>query len=76
MRCDVMWCDVHVFPPLQLNWYSKRALLAGVYVSTELFMLSDRSLDYISTWDFLDRRLNDVYQIGKLPKQVGIGCCH
>jgi len=41
------------------SWYTKRALLTGVYISTELFMLTDRSKDYKETWEFLDRRLAD-----------------
>eukprot|EP01135_Chromosphaera_perkinsii_P000903 Nk52_evm1s153 gene=Nk52_evmTU1s153 len=43
-----------------LNWYSKRALLIGVYTTTELFMLQDSSPDYEDTWAFLDRKLENV----------------
>ena len=39
-----------------LNYYSKRAILTGVYGATEIFMLQDQSQDYQSTLAFLDRR--------------------
>ncbi|KAI9329667.1 COQ9-domain-containing protein [Zopfochytrium polystomum] len=53
-----------------MNWYSKRALLAGVYTSTELFMTQDRSPDYSQTEKFLDRRLQDVAFIGRTANEV------
>lgn len=49
-----------------LNWYSKRATLSAVYGSTVLYWLGDDSLDHQATWDFLDRRIDDVMQIEKL----------
>ena len=52
------------------NWYSKRATLSGVYGSTVLFWLGDDSPDHADTWDFLDRRIDDVMQIEKVKKQV------
>src|SRR5271167_4949274 len=36
------------------NFYTKRALLAGVYGATMLYWLDDRSPDSIDTHDFLD----------------------
>ena len=47
------------------NWYTKRATLSGVYSSTVLYWLGDDSLDGQATWDFLDRRIDDVMQIEK-----------
>lgn len=46
------------------NYYTKRALLLSVYASTELFMLTDKSKNFVETWGFLDRRIEDVMQIG------------
>jgi ubiquinone biosynthesis protein COQ9 len=40
-----------------LNWYTKRMLLSGVYTSTEMFMTQDQSEGYKATFEFLDRRL-------------------
>jgi ubiquinone biosynthesis protein COQ9 len=48
------------------SWYSKRALLAGVYGSTLLFWLRDRSLGSEDTLAFLDRRLDSVARMGRL----------
>ncbi|MEX2650806.1 MAG: COQ9 family protein [Alphaproteobacteria bacterium] len=47
------------------NFYSKRALLAGVYGSTLLTWLDDRSENSAATWAFLERRIDDVMRIQK-----------
>ncbi len=46
------------------NFYSKRLLLAGVYSSTLLFWLNDRSEGYSDTWAFLERRISEVLKVG------------
>ena len=43
-----------------LNWYTKRATLSAVYAATLLFWLGDDSPDHAATWDFLDRRIENV----------------
>ena len=43
-----------------INWYSKRAILSGVYSATLLFWLGDESEGQQATWDFLDRRIKEV----------------
>lgn len=53
-----------------INWYTKRATLSGVYSSTVLYWLGDDSLEYQATWAFLDRRIDDVMQIEKVKAQV------
>ncbi|MFX0543113.1 COQ9 family protein [Roseovarius sp. S4756] len=53
-----------------VNWYTKRATLAGVYGSTVLYWLGDDSLDNAATWEFLDRRIDDVMQIEKLKAKA------
>jgi ubiquinone biosynthesis protein COQ9 len=52
------------------NFYTKRATLAGVYSSTLLYWLNDRSPGGEATWGFLDRRIDDVMRIEKLKSQV------
>ena len=52
------------------NFYSKRSLLAGVYSSTLLCWLDDRSDGLTDTWAFLDRRIADVMRIPKLTGHV------
>lgn len=53
-----------------INWYTKRAILSGVYSSTVLFWLGDESPDNTATWAFLDRRIEEVMQFEKLKAQV------
>jgi ubiquinone biosynthesis protein COQ9 len=52
------------------NFYTKRALLSGVYTSTMLYWFGDTSEDTADTWKFLDRRIADVMQIEKVKSQV------
>jgi ubiquinone biosynthesis protein COQ9 len=52
------------------NFYTKRATLAGVYSSTLLYWLNDRSSGNEETWGFLDRRIDDVMKIEKLKARV------
>ena len=52
------------------NFYTKRATLAGVYSSTLLYWLNDRSPGSEATWGFLDRRIDDVMRIEKLKARV------
>ncbi|MFN5999725.1 MAG: COQ9 family protein [Paracoccaceae bacterium] len=49
-----------------LNWYTKRATLSGVYGATVLYWLGDDSSGHQATWDFLDRRIEQVMQVEKL----------
>ncbi len=48
------------------NYYTKRGLLAGVYSATLLYWLNDRSPDYADSWNFLERRLDEVMQVPKV----------
>lgn len=53
------------------SWYTKRAILAGVYGSTLLYWLNDGSDDDAPTLAFLDRRLAGVARIGGLRRWLG-----
>jgi ubiquinone biosynthesis protein COQ9 len=53
------------------NFYTKRALLAGVYSATVLYWLNDRSAGAADTWAFLDRRIDEVMQVPKVLGKVG-----
>ena len=60
---DTMWFaagDTSV----DASWYTKRAILAGVYATTLLFFLQDET-DGLATLAFLDRRLAGVARIGR-----------
>lgn len=48
------------------SYYSKRALLTPVYASTVLYWLDDNSEEFIDTWAFVDRRLDDIMRIPRL----------
>jgi len=56
------------------NYYSKRGLLAGVFSTTVLCWLDDRSEDNAETWAFLDRRIADVMRVPKLTARVQKTC--
>jgi ubiquinone biosynthesis protein COQ9 len=53
-----------------VNWYTKRATLSGVYGATVLYWLGDDSDGQSHTWEFLDRRIEGVMQIEKLKAQA------
>lgn len=48
-----------------LNHYSKRAILVGVYGSTTLVFLDDESPELAATRAFLNRRIDDVMRFEK-----------
>ncbi|XP_071613390.1 ubiquinone biosynthesis protein COQ9, mitochondrial [Heliangelus exortis] len=52
------------------NWYTRRAVLTGVYNTTELVMLQDSSPDFEDTWRFLENRVADVMNMGSTANQV------
>ena len=53
------------------SWYTKRATLAAVYSSAELFMTTDTSPEYVETERFLDRRLEETRKVGGAVRDVG-----
>lgn len=53
------------------SWYTKRAILAGVYGATLLYWLRDYGENDNATLTFLDRRLAAVGRIGKARARIG-----
>lgn len=53
-----------------INWYTKRATLSGVYSATVLYWLGDDSPGHMATSAFLDRRIDEVMQIEKIKARV------
>lgn len=47
------------------NWYTKRAILSAVWMSTVTFWLGDNSPGFEATHDFIDRRIADVLTFEK-----------
>ncbi|SDF28210.1 COQ9 family protein [Limimaricola pyoseonensis] len=53
-----------------VNWYTKRATLSGVWASVVLYWLGDDSLDHQATWGFIDRRIEDVMRIEEVKAKA------
>ena len=66
---DVIWTTLGD-PSDDVNWYTKRAILSGVYSSTLLYWLGDESDGHRATWEFLARRIDNVMGFEKLKAQV------
>jgi ubiquinone biosynthesis protein COQ9 len=52
------------------SYYTKRALLTGVYGATLAYWYSDASEGHKATWTFLDNRIDNVMQIEKFRGQA------
>ncbi|XP_044290139.1 ubiquinone biosynthesis protein COQ9, mitochondrial isoform X2 [Varanus komodoensis] len=53
-----------------INWYTRRTVLAGIYNTTELVMIQDSSPDFEDTWSFLQNRITDAMNVGHTARQV------
>ncbi|KAJ3596645.1 hypothetical protein NHX12_003049 [Muraenolepis orangiensis] len=53
-----------------MNWYTKRAALTGIFNTTELVMIQDSSEDFQDTWAFLENRIQDVVNMAGTVKKV------
>lgn len=65
--CDSYW-RLAGDQATDINWYTKRITLAGIYSATLLFWLNDESGNLAATQAFLDRRLDNVKAFGKWKK--------
>ena len=63
--CDLIWCEIKDIS-IGFDWYTKRATLVSVYLSTLLFFLGDESADHRETEYFIVRRLQEVRKLGQL----------
>ncbi|KAL9543556.1 hypothetical protein PS6_009223 [Mucor atramentarius] len=54
-----------------MNWYTKRASLATVYSTADLYMTQDSSPNYAETERFLKRRLDEAAWVGSSARQLG-----
>jgi ubiquinone biosynthesis protein COQ9 len=66
---DRMWRSVGD-TSTDFNFYTKRAILAGVYSSTLMRWFTDQSEDEAETKAFLDARIENVMQFEKFKAQV------
>ncbi|MEO0905054.1 MAG: COQ9 family protein [Pseudomonadota bacterium] len=53
-----------------VNWYTKRMTLSGVYSAVVLYWLGDDSVDIQATEAFIDRRIDNVMQFEKFKAQA------
>jgi len=66
---DLIW-DTLGDTATDVNWYTKRATLSGVYGATVLYWLGDDSVDGQATDAFIDRRIADVMQVEKVKARI------
>lgn len=66
---DAIW-DALGDPSDDINWYTKRATLSGVYASSVLYWLGDDSVEHQATGAFIERRIDDVMQVEKVKARV------
>lgn len=52
------------------NWYSKRAILSGVFAATVTYWIGDESDARSDTWNFLDRRIDGVMRFETFKRNV------
>ncbi|KAK9705655.1 hypothetical protein RND81_07G074000 [Saponaria officinalis] len=53
-----------------LDWYAKRTVLGGIYSTTEIYMLTDKSPDFRDTWAFLNSRIRDAFDLKKTLQEA------
>lgn len=63
-----------------IDWYVKRTILGGIYSTSEVYMLTDKSPEFRDTWSFVNRRIKDALDLKKtfqeaayLAEAVGAG---
>ncbi len=56
-----------------MNWHTKRLMLAGIFSATVLAWLGDESPDLAATRAFLERRIDEVMAIEKLKGRLRAG---
>jgi ubiquinone biosynthesis protein COQ9 len=74
LRClhrtvDTLWYEAGD-RATDFNYYTKRALLGGIFGATVLFWINDRSENRAGTAAFLDRRLADANRLNGLIGQA------
>lgn len=53
--------------------YKNYFMFAMLYcMHAELYMVQDKSRDFLDTWDFLETRISDIKDLGKIYDDVSI----
>ncbi|NUY39361.1 COQ9 family protein [Wolbachia endosymbiont of Litomosoides brasiliensis] len=66
---NVIWYSIHD-QSTNFNYYTKRTILAGIYLGTILFFINDYSEGFAHTLSFLDRRINNVMTFQKFKTHL------
>ncbi|QOD38086.1 COQ9 family protein [Candidatus Wolbachia massiliensis] len=66
---SAIWYSIHD-QSTDFNYYTKRAILAGVYLSTIFSFINDYSEGFADTLSFLDRRINNVMTFQKFQTRL------
>ncbi|KAI0495078.1 hypothetical protein KFK09_025225 [Dendrobium nobile] len=53
-----------------IDWYVKRTVLGGIYSTSEVYMITDDSPEYQSTWNFLEHRIKDAFELQKSVQEA------
>ena len=61
--CDTA-CNLGGPAPIDAAWFGKRITLGAIYMSAELYMLTDYSEDFADTRDFFQRQVDDAEKAG------------
>jgi ubiquinone biosynthesis protein COQ9 len=69
---DLMWQTAGLGgdPKEGFSYYSRRASLGGVLLTTFLYWLDDQSEGCADSWAFLDRRIEDVMRVGRARAEL------
>ncbi|HCM84019.1 MAG TPA: COQ9 family protein [Rhodospirillaceae bacterium] len=67
--CDAIWYEAGDHST-DFNYYTKRGLLALVLGSTVVYWLQDESDDFERTEEFLEARIENAMQAGKIAGSV------
>ncbi|XP_020574320.1 ubiquinone biosynthesis protein COQ9, mitochondrial [Phalaenopsis equestris] len=53
-----------------IDWYVKRTVLGGIYSTSEVYMMTDDSPEFRNTWNFLEHRVKDAFELQKSVLEV------
>jgi len=67
--CDLIWRYAGDKSD-DFNYYTKRGLLLGVYVSARLFYIADDSKEFIKTKEFIATSLESIINIAKIKSKI------
>jgi len=67
--CDTIWYEAGD-NATDFNYYTKRMLLAAVFSSTLIYWLQDTSEKFEKTYLFLENRIDNAMQLGKLTHNI------